>query len=90
MIKDLQAIYDGRQSFYGKAVVEWVGDRQKLYSYGTFVALIEGNNAEVFGTYSQTTLRHIKEFLIQNGFKAESKKQIETDYSVHARIEKGR
>jgi hypothetical protein len=38
--------------------------------------------AEVYGTYSSTTLRHIKEFLKQNGFKAESSKQIMADYGV--------
>ena len=36
--------------------------------------------AYVVDTYSQTTLRHIKEFLKQNGFKADSKKQIMEDY----------
>ena len=38
--------------------------------------------AEVYGTYSATTLRHIKEFLKQNGFKADSKSQIEKDYLI--------
>jgi hypothetical protein len=36
--------------------------------------------AEVFGTYSQTTLRHIKEFLLQHGFRADNSKQIMADY----------
>lgn len=36
--------------------------------------------AEVYGTYSQTTLRHIKEFLSQNGFVANNSKQIMADY----------
>ena len=44
-----------------------------------------GNDAmqtpeDVFGLYSVTTLRHIKEFLKQNGFKAETKAQIAKDY----------
>lgn len=53
----------------------------RLYSYDTHVASIKnGVTAEVYGTYSSTTLRHIKEFLKQNGFKADSKQQIETDY----------
>ena len=86
----LKPIYDGRKSFYNKAVVEQTFDganeTQKLYSYNTLVAEILINtdinfkSAFVYGTYSATTLRHIKEFLKQNGFTADSKKQIEKDY----------
>ena len=49
-------------------------------SYCTEVAYIENKKAVVLMTYSPTTLRHIKEFLLQYGFKAENKKQIENDY----------
>lgn len=79
----LQPRYDGRKSFYNKAQVE-VDDTnpriKKLYSYNTLVAEIRFGKPKVFGTYSQTTLRHIKEFLRQEGFKADSKKQILKDY----------
>lgn len=87
--------YDSRDSFYGKAeVVEEDGDKV-LYSYGTKVAkitkdnkveLLSGSLPETRGykvmlwCYSPTTLRHVKEFLKQNGFKAESKSQMEKDY----------
>lgn len=52
-----------------------------LVSYVTEVATIASGKARVRGTYSNTTLRHIKEFLKQNGFKAENSKQIMADYS---------
>jgi len=76
----LEPRYDARSSFYGKARVEEVGNRKILTSYSTKVAEIIGNKAIVYGTYSATTLRHIKEFLKQNGFKAESSRQIVKDY----------
>lgn len=80
---ELTPRYDARKSFYGKARVE-VDDTNpnilNLYSYNTRVAEIRFGKPKVFGTYSQTTLRHIKEFLKQHGFKAETGKQIMKDY----------
>lgn len=74
--------YDARRSFYGKAKIEETKKYLKLYSYQTLVAMInkEENTVKVFGTYSPTTLRHIKEFLKQNNFIAINKKQIEDTY----------
>ena len=77
--------YDSRQSFYGKAIVKTEpGKPVDLYSYGTLVARIDYAQSptipQVFGTYSATTLRHIKEFLKQNHFIADSKTQIINDY----------
>jgi len=79
---DLRPIHDNRKSFYGKALVHTDDDSIKLQSYNTIVAEIkrEPKRAIVRGTYSPTTLRHIKEFLKQHGFRAESKSQIEKDY----------
>jgi hypothetical protein len=77
---NLEARYDARQSFYGKAVVEEEDGKKTLISYSTKVATIENGVAKVSGTYSATTLRHIKEFLLQNGFRADSKAQIEESY----------
>jgi hypothetical protein len=79
-MRDLECRYDSRASFYGKAVVVVEGGDLKLLSYGTHVATIEYGKAEVIATHSATTLRHIKEFLLQNGFEAENKKQIQRDY----------
>jgi len=76
----LLADYDSRASFYGKARVVDDGERTILLSYDTEVAYIEHGQAYVESTYSHTTLRHIKEFLLQHGFKAENKHQILRDY----------
>lgn len=78
----LQPQFDSAKSFYSKAKVNVTFHTLTLISYTTEVAEINlrSNTATVNGTYSNTTLRHIKEFLKQNGFKAESKKQIEQDY----------
>lgn len=76
---ELQALYDARQSFYGKAYVErWDtkhGTGYVLKSYGTVVAKVtptyadgdtETYNVEIAMEYlSATTLRHVKEFLAQ-------------------------
>lgn len=79
---ELMPIYDNAKSFYGKARVEEGDTAKNLYSYSVLVAQIDElrNKANIFCTHSQTTLRHIKEFLKQNGFKAETKKQILNDY----------
>lgn len=77
-MNELKAIYDGRKSFYKKAMVETVNDYTKvLYSYNTKVAKVDNGCAYVYGFYSQTTLRHIKEFLRQEGFNVNTKADIE-------------
>lgn len=82
-ITELTPRYDSRASFHGKARVKTQPDGTlHLISYTTHVASISANNgtAKVYGTYSDTTLRHIKEFLKQHGFKADAKAQILKDY----------
>jgi len=73
MVKyELTPNYNSRKSFYQKAMIEEKGTNKIcLYSYNTLVAEIDKENkkAIVYTTYSQTTLRHIKEFLKQNGLK---------------------
>ena len=80
----LEPRYDARKSFYGKAHVDTgdKGDKNRLYSYDTLVAEIKDGKPVVYGTYSQTTLRHIKDWLKQNGFRADTSKQIMADYGV--------
>lgn len=80
--KKLEPKYDSSKSFYGKAKVRREDGKLILTSYTTDVAEIENGKAKVNGLYSDTTTRHIKEFLIQNGFKAENSKQIMKDYGV--------
>ena len=81
-IMELCPYYDSAKSFYGKARVVEIENDVFLVSYDTVVAFFnrETKIAQVVDTFSQTTLRHIKEFLRQSGFKAETKKQIEKDY----------
>ena len=81
-VMELCPYYDSAQSFYGKAKVIEIENDVFLMSYETIVAFFNRNTkiARVVDTYSATTLRHIKEFLRQSGFKAETKKQIEKDY----------
>lgn len=76
---ELQPLYDGHQSFYGKACVErWSTENGMGYvlkSYGTVVARVTptyaDNEAETYDVeigmeyLSHTTLRHVKEFLAQ-------------------------
>lgn len=70
----LQPRYDSRKSFYQKAKVEvFPGEGKKLYSYNTLVAETKNGRAHVYNTQSQTTLRHVKEFLRQEGYEVGSK-----------------
>jgi uncharacterized protein YgbK (DUF1537 family) len=78
--KVLQAIYDGRKSFGGKAKIRTENGKTILKSYQTDVAYIKNGKAKISGSYSQTTTRHIKEFLRQNRIKAINTKQIMKDY----------
>ena len=79
---DMSPNYDSRQSFYGKARVDDNGSEKTLYSYNTPVAKISNGQVELLPKWdwSQTTLRHVKEFLKQNGFEATSLSQIRRDY----------
>lgn len=71
---ELKAIYDSRASFYGKAKIAIDGNNKTIYNYGVKVAIIEGDKltflTENENHYTTTTLRHIKEFLTQNGIQA--------------------
>ena len=71
MITELRAVHDSRKSFYGKAIIE---DGVKLYSYGTLVASVEpGQRPKVYNLQSRTTARHVREFLLQNGYSDQPK-----------------
>ena len=79
---ELTARYDARKSFYGKAKIVENNNILTLFSYGTKVAEIDTakNTAKIFNAQSQTTLRHIKEFFNQSGFRADNKQQMLNDY----------
>ena len=78
-IYNLETIYTTQKSFYGKAKVRELRNGSKvLYSYDTLVCGIDENNNIGFMEYhSQTTGRHINEFLQQNGHNKMTKKEIE-------------
>lgn len=85
----LEPYYDARQSFYNKAFVNDEDDT--LYSYGTKVMEIRDGKPVITcrqDQISQTTLRHIKEFLKQHGFAAISKQQIIRDYMTEGKCRK--
>lgn len=87
MVKEylLFPIYDTRKSFYGKARIVENYDRIVLYSYNTPVAMLKDKKALIENNeklLTQTTMRHIKEFLLQEGFKAETKQQMLKDYGI--------
>lgn len=67
MYTELQPQYDHTKSFYNKALVETFGNNYILYSYKTKVATYNTSTKKliVFGLYSMTTSRHVKEFVHQ-------------------------
>ena len=93
MRAELKPVYTNQKSFYQKAYIEtWGAWNQNinLYSYGVLVAQIgylapEDNSEEIFGILlypdwdcTQTTIKHIKEFMQQYGFAAMTTKEIRT------------
>ena len=67
-LEELKSIYDARNSFYKKAYIGEFNGCKCLKSYNTVVASIFKNQLRVYGYFSQTTARHIREFARQNGF----------------------
>lgn len=66
-IYELTARFDRRKSFYGKAlVIELDNGVKQLQSYSTIVGEIRnGKYFQLWDGKSQTTTRHIKEFIKQ-------------------------
>lgn len=91
--------YDSRKSFYGKAKVVEDSGTISLISYKSCICKIatvglDDVEVTIFDipnynggslTFSNTSLRHLKEFLKQNGLRADSKKQILNDYIISER-----
>lgn len=62
-IYELSALYDTRQSFYGKAhVIDHENGTLELQSYDTIVSRCVNGKVEELGKWSMTTTRHQKEF----------------------------
>ena len=76
-VYELNSQYNNQKSFYGKAkIIEYKNGDKDLISYTTKVASIINNKLFIYGYYSNTTARHINEFLLQHGFKKMSKAEI--------------
>lgn len=83
-VKELETIYDSRKSFYKKAFVLYSNYNTKiLKSYDSYVCVIDIDNTIYINKninsdmlYSQTTLRHIKEFIKQTTGESLTKKDI--------------
>ena len=80
--KKLEAIYDGRKSFYGKSQLIENEEKIELESYNTIVATYykKENKFLLHGKYSQTTTRHQKEFANQLGFSFKNSKELFDKY----------
>lgn len=60
---ELEARYDARQSFYGKAhIIDHENGVYELQSYDTIVSRCENGKVTHLGKWSQTTSRHQREF----------------------------
>jgi rubrerythrin len=96
-IKNLEPEFDSRNSFYNKARVDEKPDGTKiLWSYNTPVCKIKDGKVTLLHrgylgwSSSATTLRHVKEFLLQNGFEAGSYKELAAKYpQEQASIDEG-
>lgn len=62
-IYELEARFDARKSFYGKAhVIDHKNGTFELQSYNTIVSRCVNGKVEDLGKWSNTTTRHQKEF----------------------------
>lgn len=90
-VEELQNRYNSRQDFYKKAYIGEClfshGTQKVTYlkSYNTIVACIWQNQLRIYGWFSQTTARHIREFAKQNGFFDEITKQDMLNQSVFSK-----
>jgi len=63
-ILELTPHYDSRESFYGKArIIREDNGTERLISYNTEVAVATEDELHIKGEWSQTTTRHVKEFM---------------------------
>ena len=82
---ELSPVFDSHKSFYGKARVKVNDDTLQLVSYSTVVAIVTylsdgAKLAHITGVYSRTTVRHIREFLRQQGFKPGTEAELISEF----------
>ena len=70
MLVEMKPQFENVKSYYKKANMDYFFDTVSLWSYNTLVAKYYTDKGvlEIYGEYSNTTLRHIKEFAQQMGF----------------------
>lgn len=75
--------YNRQKSFYGKAIVEEDNGEKRLYSYGTRICTIKDGKVHLTSAwdYSATTLKHLRSFLLKEGFQDVSKAQLAKLYA---------
>lgn len=84
MLEELKVVYGRCKSYYGKAYTVRTNEGIKLYSYNTLVAEIKnGHFKYLWNKCSQTTTRHVNEFLQQNGFLPMNKKELMYNYRCY-------
>lgn len=88
-VYDLSPVKSSQKSFYGKARVEVKDDGTKvLWSYNTPVCKIENGKATLLRrgylgwASSPTTLKHVRDFLAQNGFEVGSRNELAKMYDT--------
>ena len=75
----LEPEYSSRKSFYGKAGYSDSDEGRTLRSYQTDIMRIKDGKIEMLcdeNALTNTTLRHVKEFLLQNGMEPLTKQQL--------------
>lgn len=77
-VTELTPLFENVKSYYGKAKIATEGNKLILISYNSKVAEIEDGKLSIFNTSTATTLRHIREFLMQNGYPKLTKKEMDT------------
>lgn len=89
----LEPIFDSAKSFYKKAkrVIYYKDNlvvKVELYSYNTLIATLKGGNMDLTELYSDTTLRHIKEFIKQyfDWFNTDTREELK---KLNGNIKKG-
>jgi len=84
MITELKPQKENKKSYYCKARVGFFNGTCTLYSYDTKVVTITNGIVKLYNVdlYSATTLRHVKEFLYQNGFLVANKKDLLNKFKI--------
>lgn len=82
-ILELKPQIINQRSFYGKATVKRKKDKKVLFSYSTKIAIYENGYLEIVcheSELSNTTMRHLREFINLCGLEGGTKKEILAKY----------